>query len=194
MNGKIFISYSWTEPSGSIVNNWLKPCLKDAGITCMIDKDDCGYNANIDKFEAEIVNAAKVILVVSLPFLTSLDCMYEASLAVSKCDVEKQIFLINLPAYNFRADSEGLLLSTASFFTQKKAEEEELLLKIADAAKGPVKKRLRMVNTILDNLNKLWDMLGSKNSGELAVVSQDGFKMLCDNIKESLSGFICDNS
>lgn len=63
MNGKVFISYRWTEPSGSIVNNFLKPSFHQAGINCLIDKDDCGYNANIDKFEAELPLAAKVVLV-----------------------------------------------------------------------------------------------------------------------------------
>ena len=194
MNGKIFISYSWTEPSGSIVNNWLLPSLKAGGINCLVDKEACGYNANIDKFEADIVKASKIVLVVSLPFLRSLECMYEASLAVSKCDVEKQLFLINLPAYNFRTDSDGLLSSTSSFFTQLKAENEELLMNIADAAKGPVKKKIRKIKTILDNLDKLWDMLGSKNSGTLDVISKDGFKVVCESIKDSLALLEYDNN
>lgn len=88
MYWKFFISYSWKEPSGSIVNNWLVPAIKAAGITCLVDKEACGYNANIDKFEADIPKAAKVMLVLSPEFFRSLDCMFEAALAVSKCDIE----------------------------------------------------------------------------------------------------------
>ncbi len=81
MDGKVFISYSWKEPSGSIVNNWPVPSIKAAGINCLVDREACGYNANIDKFEADIPKAAKVVLVLSPAFLTSEDCMYEAALA-----------------------------------------------------------------------------------------------------------------
>lgn len=96
MNGKIFISYSWSEPSGSIVNNWLKPYLKDTGITCMIDKDDCGYNGKNEIIERELPLASKVVLDVSPAFLLSPSCMFEAALAVTKCNVGKQVFVINL--------------------------------------------------------------------------------------------------
>ena len=127
MNCKIFISYSWTEPSGSIVNNWLKPCLKEANINCMIDKDDCGYNGNIDKCERDLPNAAKVVLVLSPPFFRSLDCMYEASLAVSKCDIEKQVYVINLRNYHFRKDELNLLKETSDCFEDLKMKREEVL-------------------------------------------------------------------
>lgn len=186
MNGKIFISYSWTEPSKSIVNNWLKPCLKNAGINCMIDKDDCGYNDNIDKFERELPNAAKVVLVLSQPFLFSPDCMFEAALAVSKCDVEKQVYVINIQDYNFRKDELNLLKEISDRFEDLKMKKEEALQKLSDSAKGPVKDELRKINTILGNLSGLWKMLRSKNSGSFDAVSKDGFKLVCDVLKLSI--------
>lgn len=135
MDGKIFISYSWAEPSGSIVNNWLVPAIKAAGITCLVDKDACGYNANIDKFEADIPKAAKVVLVLSSAFFRSVDCMFEAALAVSKCDVERQVYVINLPEYNFRKDEQGLLQGTSSFFEGLKMKTQDALSKFASFCK-----------------------------------------------------------
>lgn len=186
MNGKIFISYSWVEPSKSIVNNWLKPCLKNAGINCMIDKDDCGYNDNIDKFERELPNAAKVVLVLSQPFLFSPDCMFEAALAVSKCDVEKQVYVINIQDYNFRKDELNLLKEISDQFEDLKMKKEEALQKLSDSAKGTVKDELRKINTILANLSGLWKMLRSKNSGSFDAVSKDDFKLVCDVLKSSI--------
>lgn len=189
MNGKIFISYSWAEPSGSIVNNWLVPAIKAAGINCLVDKEACGYNANIDKFEADIAMSAKVVLVLSPSFFTSLDCMFEAALAVSKCDVEKQVYVINLPNYNFRKDEQGLLQSTSSVFEDLKMKNQEALSKLPDSAKGSVKDDIRRINTVIGNLDALWRMLKSKNSGTFEMISKDGFRMVCDELNKSLVEF-----
>lgn len=147
VNGKIFISYSWSEPSGSVVNNWLKPCLKDAGITCMIDKDDCGYNGNFVTFERELPLAAKVVLVVSPAFLFSPECMFKAAFAVTKCDVEKQVFVINLMDYDFRKDDKNLLRETSIIFENRKMKVQEAIEKLPDSAKGSMKDELRKINT-----------------------------------------------
>ena len=186
MNGKIFISYSWAEPSGSIVNNWLVPAITAAGINCLVDKEACGYNANIDKFEADIPLAAKVMLVLSPEFFRSLDCMFEAALAVSKCDVEKQVYVINLPNYNFRKDGEKWLEKTASLFESQKKECEESMSKLADAVKGPYKDKLRKINTIISNLSVLWKMLGAKNSGDFKELSKNNFHLVCNELETSL--------
>jgi hypothetical protein len=191
MNGKIFISYSWAEPSGSIVNNWLVPAIKAAGINCLVDKEVCGYNANIDKFEADIPKAAKVVLVLSPSFFTSLECMFEAALAVSKCDVEKQVYVINLPNYNFRKDEEKWLETTASLFESQKKDCDDLISKLADAVKGPYKDKLRKINIIISNLGELWRMLGSKNSGDFKELSENNFKLVCEALKRSLEEAVC---
>ena len=186
MDGKIFISYSWTEPFGSIVNNWLVPAIKAEGINCVVDKEACGYNANIDKFEEDIPNAAKVVLVLSPAFFQSLDCMFEAALAVSKCDVEKQVYVINLQNYNFRKDEQGFLKSTASHYEDLKMRTQDALSKSPDYAKGPFKEDLRRINTVIINLTALWRMLKSKNSGTFENVSKEGFKLVCQELKKSL--------
>ena len=193
MNGKIFISYSWAEPSGSIVNNWLVPAIKAAGITYLVDKEACGYNANIDKFETDLPLAAKVMLVLSPEFFSSLDCMFEATLAVSKCDVEKQVYVINLPNYNFRKDGEKWLERTASLFDSQKKECEESMSKLADAVKGPYKDKLRKINTIIYNLSGFWKMLGSKNSGDFKELSKNNFALVCDELKNSLEEAVYKN-
>ncbi len=191
MNGKIFISYSWKEPSGSIVNNWLLPSLKASGINCLVDKEACGYNANIDKFEKEIPNAAMVVLVLSSEFFHSLDCMFEASLAVAKCDMEKQVYVINLQNYNFRKDEGNLLGEVSSFFEEMKMKLEDALSKLSDSAKGVIKDDLRKINIIRGNLNVLWKMLRSKNSATFEMLSKDGFKHVCDMLKFSFEDIDC---
>ena len=186
MNGKIFISYSWIEPSGSIVNNWLVPSIKSHGIKCLVDKDNCGYNANIDKFEADLPNAAEVVLVISPTFFMSLECMFEASLAVTKCDIERQVYVINLQDYNFRKDERNLLHETSMFFENLKMKTLEALEKLPDSAKGSRKDDLRKINTVLGSLNALWRMLKSKNSGSFNMLSRNGFTMACEEIIENL--------
>lgn len=186
MNGKIFISYSWTEPYGSIVKNWLVPAIKAADINCLVDKEACGYNGNIDKFEADIPNAAKVVLVLSPAFFQSPECMFEAALAVSKCDAEKQVYVINLQNYNFKKDEQGLLQSTISHFEDLKMRTQDALSKLPDYAKGPFKDELRRINTVISNLTALWRMLKSKNSGAFEDISKDGFMLVCQELKKSL--------
>ena len=186
MNGKIFISYSWVEPSGSIVNNWLKPSLEDADIKCLIDKDDCGYNDNIDKFERELPNAAKVVLVLSQPFLFSPDCMFEAALAVSKCDIERQVYVINLVDYNFRKDGEKLYDRVFFHFKGIKDGYEESKSKLPADARGHYNDKLHKVNTIISNLSKLWKMLGSKNSVTFGDASKKQFDLVCRELKQSI--------
>ena len=186
MNGKIFISYSWAEPYGSIVNNWLVPAIKAADIKCLVDKEACGYNGNIDKFETDIPNAAKVILVLSPEFLQSPECMFEAALAVSKCDVEKQVYVINLLNYNFRKDEQNLLEKASSHFNGLKMQKQDALSKLPDSARGPLKDDLRRINTVIDNLNSLWRMFKSKNSGAFGDISKDGFMLVCRELKKSL--------
>lgn len=193
MNGKIFISYSWTEPSGSIVNNWLKPCLIDAGISCMIDKDDCGYNGNIDKFERDLPKAAKVVLVLSQPFLFSLDCMFEAALAVSKCDIEKQVYLINLIDYNFRKDSDKWYDKVFFHFKGLKDEYDDSCSKLPSGARGPYKDKIRKVNTIINNLTTLWKMFGSKNSVTFDMASKNKFELVYKELKQSIDDAMLNN-
>lgn len=186
MDGKIFISYSWKEPSGSIVNNWLVPAIKAAGINCLVDREACGYNANIDKFEADIPKAAKVVLVLSPAFFDSLDCMFEAALAVSKCDVEKQVYVINLMDYNFRNDDDKWLERVDSFLSTRKKGYEEAISNLSDAGKTHYKDKLHKINTIINHLGRLWRMLGSKNSGTFDSISKNDFVLVCNELKESV--------
>jgi len=170
------------------------PAIKAAGINCLVDKEACGYNANIDKFEADIPNAAMVVLVLSPAFFQSLDCMFEAALAVSKCDVEKQVFVINLPNYNFRKDEDKWLERAASLFDGRKKECEESMMKLTDAVKGPYKDKLRKINTIIGNLGGLWKMLESKNSGDFKELSKNSFESVCNELKRSLEETVYKNA
>ena len=186
MDGKIFISYCWKEPSGSIVNNWLVPAIKAAGINCLVDREACGYNANIDKFEADISKATKVVLVLSPAFFTSLDCMYEAALTVSKCDVEKQVYVINIVDYNFRKDADKWLERADSFFKSLKKECEEAMTNLSDSGKGFYRDKLRKINSIINHLGNLWRVLGSKNSGAFDDISNNGFELVCKELNMSV--------
>lgn len=193
MNGQIFISYNWTEPSGSIVNNWLIPSIKSRGINYLVDKENCGYNDDIDKFEAEIPKSSKVILVLQSAFFESMDCMFEAALAVSKCDLDKQVYVINLSNYNFRKDEAGLYKRVLSNFTAQKLECEEAISKLSGSTRIPYNENLRKLNTIIENLGKLWKMLGSKNYCSFEKVSRDNFMIVCDELKTSLENGVLEN-
>lgn len=186
----MFISYSWAEPSGSIVYNWIYPSLleslKGRNVECVVDKVACGYNEDIDKFEEEIVNATKIILVLSPDFLYSEDCMYEAALVVSRCNIAEQVYIINLTNYNYRKDEAEHYNKVCEWLDNRKSKVEEEISKLSSVAIKTKKKELRKINTILDNLSDLWDMFKSKNSGRLEIVSKDDFKLLSDDILKRL--------
>lgn len=190
MTRKVFISYSWVEPSGSVVNNWIYPSLlgslRGRDVECVVDKVTCGYNEDIDNFEEDIVNATKVILVLSQDFLYSEDCMYEAALAVSQCNTTEQVYIINLTNYNYRKDEEGRYDKICDCFNNKKSKVEEEISKLPSVANKTKKKELRKINTILNNLSDVWDMFKSKNSGRFETVSKDNFKLLSDDILKRL--------
>lgn len=190
MTRKVFISYSWAEPSGSVVNNWIYPylleSLKGRNVECVVDKVTCGYNEDIDKFEEDIVNATKVILVLSQTFLYSEDCMYEAALAVSRCNITEQIYIINLTNYNYRKDEAEHYDKICEYFNNRKSKVEEEISKLPPVASETKKKELRKIDTILNNLSDVWDMFKSKNSSRFETVSKDNFKLLSDDILKRL--------
>lgn len=66
---------------------------------------------------------------------------------------------------------------------------QEALSKLPDSAKGSVKDDIRRINTVIGNLDALWRMLKSKNSGTIEMISKDGFQMVCDELKKSLGEF-----
>lgn len=190
MDRKVFISYRWKEPSGSVVNNWLYPSLqkslKGKNAVCVIDKITCGYNENIDLFEKDIVNATKIVLVLSQDFLYSEDCMYEAALAVSRCNVEDQVYIINLTNYDYRKDEEKHYGKVCEWLDNRRSRIEDEISKLPPIASETKKKELRKINAILNHLSSIWDMFKSKNSGLFEAVSKNDFKMLSDDILRRL--------
>ena len=126
-------------------------------------------------------------------FLPEFAPSFEAALAVSKCDVEKQVFVINLPNYNFRKDEDKWLERAASLFDGRKKDYEESMTKLSDPVKGPHKDKLRKIITIIGNLGGLWKMLESKNSGDFQELSKNSFEFVCNELKRSLEETVYKN-
>lgn len=61
-----------------------------------------------------------------------------------------------------------------------------LFLSLPASARGSLKDDLRRINTVINNLDTLWRMLKSKNSGKFEAISKDGFQMVCQELKKSL--------
>ena len=119
-------------------------------------------------------------------YFTTLYCRYEAALTVSKCDVEKQVYVINIVDYNFRKDADKWLERADSFFKSLKKECEEAMTNLSDSGKGFYRDKLRKINSIINHLGNLWRMLGSKNSGAFDDISNNGFELVCKELNMSV--------
>ena len=170
MNKTVFISYSWAEPSGGIVNNWLKPSLKNAGIDVSVDKDDCHYQDSIEQYEQEIGNADKIIAVVSRPYLESINCMYEMALIFEKGgELNNRLYFVGIEKVQSIED-------IINFWNKALVDVQNDM--IGKAILQPYEKKKRKVDLILKHLGDFLDYWEDINRMDFSKVSEENFKVL----------------
>ena len=180
MNKTVFISYSWAEPSGGIVNNWLKPSLKDAGISVSVDKDNCQYQDSIEEYEQEIGNADMIIAVVGNLYLESINCMYEiASIFEKGGELSKRLYFIALE----KVQSDDQI---AKHWSEAKFEVESRL-KRKVVAREPDEKKLEKIDLICKYLGEILVYWNDRSRLDFSKVSKDNFHIVVNKILDRIN-------
>lgn len=99
MNKAVFISYSWNDRE---IANRIDNILMRFGVSATRDIRSLNYNTNIHNFMNTIKEHRKIIIIVSDHYLTSLNCMYEASQALEFKD--RFLFIIKSDVEIFRPE------------------------------------------------------------------------------------------
>lgn len=174
MNKTVFISYSWQEPSAGIVNNWLKPSLKNAGIVVSVDKDNCQYQDSIDQYEREIGNADKIIAVVSRPYLESINCMYEMALIFEKGgELSNRLFFVGI---------EKVQTVEQIIIFWKKALVDVQNDMVGQTILQPYEKKKQRVELILNHLGDFLNYWDDINRMDFSKVSENNFQGVINRI------------
>ena len=179
---QIYISYSWKQPAKSIVKNWLCPILDKAFITYQIDEENCGYCQDIERFEQEIGNADKVIVVIGKNYLYSIECMYEFARIIEQGDLRNRLIPVCLDDFE-RSLSEG-----KQIYQYRKNQEENLIIEIEKDAnsKGLFEKELERTKLILTHLSEAWRYIRKTNTLTFESLSANNYKLLISYIKDEL--------
>ena len=171
---QIYISYSWKQPAKSIVRNWLCPVLNQAFINYRIDEDNCGYCQDIEKFEQEIGNADKVIVIIGKDYLYSIECMYELARIIEHGNLKNRLIPVCLDDFE-RSLSEG-----KQIFQYWKSQEEKLNKEIENDAnsKGLFEKELERIRLILVHMSEAWRYIRTTNTLTFESLSSNNYKLL----------------
>lgn len=177
---KVHISYCWKEPSNGIVCNWLLPSLTAAGIDCVLDKEDCGYNEDIVNFEEEIGRGTQVVMAIGKEYLFSFGCMFEAASILKNGNLHDRLRIVCLDDFNRHDDS---------FYQQVVNHwDKAMCLKIdcANKMQPPANQvlideseRLILIN---QNIGALWRVIRNQNTLTFSTISKDNFKQLVQYI------------
>lgn len=176
---QIYISYSWKQPSKSIVRNWLHPILKQAYIDCCIDEQNCGYGQDIEKFEQEIGHADKVIVVVGRTYLHSIECMYEFARIIEHGNLQNRLIPVCLD------DFERSLAEGKQIYQYWKNQKEELakMIEEDEKTKNLFEKELSRLTLILTHFAEAWEYIRKTNTSTFERLSSNNFNLLISHIK-----------
>lgn len=179
---QIYISYSWKQPAMSIVRNWLCPILDQTYIAYCIDKEDCGYGQDIEKFEKEIGNADNVLIMLSNSYFYSINCMYEMALIIKNNGYKKRILWVSLDDFN-RSTKEYDNICT---YWENQLEQIRQNLRGDENRDRPFLKELEKVQLILNYTGKAWEKIGNINTLPFEELSANKFRKLIAYIKKEV--------
>lgn len=172
----VHISYCWKEPSNGIVCNWLLPSLTVAGIDCVLDKEDCGYNEDIVNFEEEIGRGAQVVMVIGKEYLSSFGCMYEAASIVKNGNLHDRLRIVCLDDFNRHDDI--YYQQVVDYWINKMRSKKDLADKMSPPANQVLMEEFNRLVLIIENIGKLWQVIRNQNTLTFSNISKDSFKLL----------------
>lgn len=183
MNKIVYVSYKHSETTSrhieAIING-----LTANHINYSIDMEHVGYRDNIRKYEEEIGQGARIIVIITDDYLESPHCMYELTQIWKNKNVQERVFpIIDLEKYH--RDSEGLLKSK-SFWTKERAKKCELLAQETGSLEL-LQRELGDINDIMNNINDVWTYIHDMNSLDMKTLTQDNAQYLMNQIKKSFT-------
>ena len=183
MSKIVYISYKHNEVTNDHVEAIING-LKANRIDYSIDKEHVGYRDNIRKYEEEIGQGARIIVIITDNYLESPHCMYELTQIWKNKNVKERVFPI-IDIEKYPRDSEGLLKSK-SFWTKERAKKCELLAQETGSLEL-LQRELDDINDIMNNINDVWTYIHDMNSLDMKTLTQDNAQYLMNQIKASFT-------
>lgn len=154
---KVYFSYNWEEQSNNIVDA-VQKALTQERIVTVRDKDDCHYRDSIRKFENEIGQAKKVIVVFSEAYLKSASCMYEMNRIIACGNIEERIF----PIVTFSLSDDnlnGIMADTQNYWKNKSQEITAQKTELIPGTHEIMLDQEFVINETLNNFTRVWNYL-----------------------------------
>lgn len=183
MNKIVYVSYKHSETTSrhieAIING-----LTDNHINYSIDKEHVGYRDNIRKYEEEIGQGARIIVIITDDYLESPHCMYELTQIWKNKNVQERVFpIIDLEKYH--RDSEGLFMCKA--YWKKERDKKCGLLTQETGSNELLQREVDDINDIMNNINDVWTYIHDMNSLDMKTLTQDNAQYLMNQIKASFA-------
>lgn len=183
MNKIVYVSYKHNEATDSRIQAIINGLVTNH-INYSIDKEHVGYRDSIRKYEEEIGQGARIIVVITDDYLESPHCMYELTQIWKNKNVKERVFpIIDIGKYS--RDSVGLLKSKA-YWNKERAKKCELLAQ-ETGCNELLQRELDDINDIMNNINDVWTYIHDMNSLDMKTLTQDNAQYLMDRIKESFA-------
>ncbi len=183
MSKIVYISYKHNEATNNHVEAIING-LKANRIDYSIDKEHVGYRDSIRKYEEEIGQGARIIVIITNDYLESPHCMYELTQIWKNKNVKERVFPI-IDIEKYPRDSEGLLKSKA-FWAKERAKKCELLAQETGSLEL-LQRELDDINDIMNNINDVWTYIHDMNSLDMKTLTQDNAQYLMNQIKASFT-------
>lgn len=183
MNKIVYVSYKHNEATDSRIQAIINGLVANH-INYSIDKEHVGYRDSIRKYEEEIGQGARIIVVITDDYLESPHCMYELTQIWKNKNVKERVFpIIYIEKYS--RDSEGLIKSKA-YWTNERSKKCELLA-LETGSIELLQRELNDINDIINNINDVWTYIHDINSLDIKTLTKDNAQYLMDRIKESFA-------
>ena len=177
---KVFVSYSWKEPSNHIVENNLQTAFQRNEIDYELDKNDCDYRANIPAFEERIGKGEYVVAVVSDAYVHSIQCMYEMACVFENGEVNKRLF----PLYfdDVKRSNEEYYNELVGYWRKKIIDTQAQSSQMGEPENILYKTDLIYLEKIQKYIGDFFVYLRSTNTRSLTELGKDGFKKLVEQL------------
>lgn len=172
MEKEVYISYSWSEPSKSIVLNWLCECLDMNKIFYKIDKKNCNYREDISEFEKKIGRAQHIILLVCNSYFYSENCMYEAAYIIQNGKYKERIYMINMG--DFPRNSNVFFTHILQYWKERKVNYKKN--QIFD------KSKIQKIKLILKQIKVFFTYINECNTLTFFDITKNNFKILIEEL------------
>jgi hypothetical protein len=179
-NMPVYISYSWDSTVKNIADTVCE-ALHSSSIPCKRDKEDCKYRDNIKDFEKEIGDGDLIVAVITLPYLHSIQCMYEMALIINNGHIQERLYpIVKLGDMKREAQEfEKLREYWNGEYNHRKALSDQ------PGVQRPILEEIGYIDFILNKLSEFWEYLCKVNTSKIEDLMANNCKMLIDEINRT---------